>query len=224
MMEAGNVASDLFLQSGGGNVSVERVNGQLIVKTGGGQVHIGTAGGTTMETGAGNIEVNKCNGDLRANSGGGNLNLGDVDGTVTGGNRRRKGTAGQRAGRRKGHYRRRHGGVDESGAERARGDRSRSDHRAVRRGRESFQRLVSAYGGGKCSGVPAAQSGSECACLDGAGQRKRHQVGVSRVGHHFGGRAITVPKSMFGEGQLNGGGPILRVRTTIGQIDIRRSQ
>ena len=32
------------------------------------------------------------------------------------------------------------------------------------------------------------------------------------------------PKSMYAEGQLNGGGPILRVRTTIGQIDIRRSQ
>jgi hypothetical protein len=32
------------------------------------------------------------------------------------------------------------------------------------------------------------------------------------------------PKSMSAEGSLNGGGPILRVRTTIGQIDFRRSQ
>ncbi|HEX8801361.1 MAG TPA: hypothetical protein VF772_22245, partial [Terriglobales bacterium] len=31
------------------------------------------------------------------------------------------------------------------------------------------------------------------------------------------------PKSMSAEGSLNGGGPILRVRTTIGQIDIRQS-
>jgi hypothetical protein len=32
------------------------------------------------------------------------------------------------------------------------------------------------------------------------------------------------PKSMSAEGMLNGGGPILRVRTTIGQIDIRQGQ
>ena len=32
------------------------------------------------------------------------------------------------------------------------------------------------------------------------------------------------PKSMSAEGALGGGGPILRVRTTIGQIDIRRLQ
>ena len=27
---------------------------------------------------------------------------------------------------------------------------------------------------------------------------------------------------MFGEGQLNGGGPILRLRTTVGQIEIKQ--
>jgi hypothetical protein len=32
------------------------------------------------------------------------------------------------------------------------------------------------------------------------------------------------PKSAWAEGQLNGGGALLRVRTTIGQIDFRRLQ
>jgi len=32
------------------------------------------------------------------------------------------------------------------------------------------------------------------------------------------------PKAIFAEGALNGGGPILRVRTTIGQIDFRQLQ
>ena len=131
VMEAGSVGSDLYLQSGWRHVSVERVNGQFIVKTGGGKVHIGTSGGTSIETGAGNIEINKCNGDLRANSGGGNLNLGDVYGTVTGGNRRRKRSAGQRSGCGASHYGRRDGGVVQSRAERAGGDRGRGNHRAV---------------------------------------------------------------------------------------------
>jgi hypothetical protein len=30
------------------------------------------------------------------------------------------------------------------------------------------------------------------------------------------------PKAMYAEGALNGGGPMLRVRTTIGQINFRR--
>jgi hypothetical protein len=32
------------------------------------------------------------------------------------------------------------------------------------------------------------------------------------------------PKAMYAEGALNGGGPVLRVRTSIGQIAFRRSQ
>jgi hypothetical protein len=43
-------------------------------------------------------------------------------------------------------------------------------------------------------------------------------IAISSEGGQYG------PKSMFGEGQLNGGGPILRLRTTVGQIDIRQGQ
>jgi hypothetical protein len=32
------------------------------------------------------------------------------------------------------------------------------------------------------------------------------------------------PKAMFAEGSFNGGGPVLKVRTTIGQIAFRRSK
>ena len=43
-------------------------------------------------------------------------------------------------------------------------------------------------------------------------------LGMSSEGGQWG------PKSMFAEGALNGGGPVLRVRTTIGQIEIKRWQ
>jgi hypothetical protein len=54
---------------------------------------------------------------------------------------------------------------------------------------------------------------------NGAGIRSDFSgLGITSEGGQYG------PKSMFGEGSLNGGGPVLRLRTTIGQIEIRRLQ
>jgi hypothetical protein len=44
------------------------------------------------------------------------------------------------------------------------------------------------------------------------------ELRIGRQGGEFG------PQSMWAEGKLNGGGPLLRVRTTIGHIDFRKAQ
>jgi hypothetical protein len=44
------------------------------------------------------------------------------------------------------------------------------------------------------------------------------QIRITSEGGNYG------PKSMFAEGTLNGGGPVLKVRTTIGQIEFHRSK
>jgi len=223
VMEAGSLGSDLYLQSGGGNVSVERVNGQVIVKTGGGRVRIGTSGGTSIDTGAGNIEVTKCNGDLHVNSGGGNLNLGDVYGAVlaeTAGGSVRLASA-------QGGVRVITGGgtvellkVGQSAqVETGAGAITVQFVAGHNQFRDSFLHTAA---GDVVVYLPANLGVSVHASTELANGK-----GITSA---FPGLAITSeggnygPKSMYAEGPLNGGGPILRVRTTIGQIDIRRSQ
>jgi len=223
VMEAGNVGSDLYLQSGGGNVSVERVNGQLVVRTGGGRVHIGTSGGTSIDTGAGNIEINKCNGDLRANSGGGNLNLGEVYGTVlaeTGGGSVRLASA-------QGGVRVITGGGSVELYKVGESAQVETGAGAITvqfvAGQDKFKdSLLHTAAGNVIVYLPGNLGVSVHASTELANGKGIVSafpgVAISSEGGNYG------PKSMFGEGQLNGGGPILRIRTTIGQIDIRRLQ
>ncbi len=223
VMEAGSVGSDLYLQNGGGNVSVERVNGQLVVKTGGGRVHIGTSGGTTVETGAGNIEVGKCNGDLQANSGGGNLSLGDVMGSVlaqTAGGSVRLASA-------QGGVKVITGGGTVELMNVGQSAQVETGAGAITvkflPGRNHFKdSFLHTAAGDVVVYLPSNLGVNVHASTDLA-----NGAGITSA---FPGLAITSeggkygPKSMYGEGPLNGGGPILRVRTTIGQIEFRRLQ
>ena len=222
-MEAGNINADMVLDSGGGNVSVERVSGQLLVKTGGGKVRIGTAGPTTVETGAGNIEVGRCNGNLTASSGGGNLSLGDVSGTVSA----ESGGGSVRLGSAQGDVKVITGGGLVELWKLGQGAHVETGGGAITAqfvgGRNQFHDsyLHTAYGNvvvylPRDLGVNVHAS-TELA--SGTGIRSDYPgLAISSEGGQYG------PKSMFGEGQLNGGGPILRLRTTIGQIEIKRMQ
>jgi hypothetical protein len=222
-MEASNVMADLYFQSGGGNVSIDRATGQVVVKTGGGQVAIGTAGPTTVETGAGNVDVKRCNGDLRASTGGGNLNLGDVYGSVTadtGGGTVKLASA-------KGDVRVVTGGgavelmkLGQSAHVETGGGTITAQFVATR-SQFKDSMLRTAVGNvvvylPRDLGV-SVHASTEMA--NGAGITSAFPgLTISSEGGKYG------PKSMSAEGMLNGGGPVLRVRTTIGQIDIKQSQ
>jgi hypothetical protein len=202
---------------------VERVSGQLFIKTGGGKVKIGTAGATIVETAAGNVEIGKCNGDLRANSGGGNMNLGDVAGNVTvetGGGTVKLASA-------QGDVKVVTGGgmVDlmkvTQGAHVETGGGSITVQFVGGRGQFRDSNLHTAMGNVVVY-LPrdlgfSVHASTELA--NGYGIKSDFQgVAITSEGGQYG------PKSMFGEGNVNGGGPILRLRTTIGQISILRSQ
>ena len=222
-MEASNVTSDLYFQSGGGNVSIDRANGQVVVKTGGGRVSIGMAGPTTVETGAGNVDVKKCNGDLRASTGGGNLNLGDVYGSVTadtGGGTVKLASA-------KGDVRVVTGGgavelmkLGQSAHVETGGGTITAQFVATRsQFKDSMLRtavgnvvvyLPRDLGVNVHASTEMANGAGITSSLPG--------LTINSQGGQYG------PKSMSAEGMLNGGGPVLRVRTTIGQIDIKQSQ
>jgi DUF4097 and DUF4098 domain-containing protein YvlB len=219
-VEAGNLGGDLTLTSGAADVSVSNVGGQTQVKLNGGRVYIGSSRASTIQTGAGSIEVQKCMGDLHVISGGGNLYLGDVDGAVQaetqGGSVRLASATGPvqvtTGGGSVALYRLGRGAQVETGA---------------------GPIIVEFLGShGFTDSFLHTASGDVTVCFAGNLPVTVHATSDMASGHgilsEFPGLNITQqggqwsPRSMSAEGAINGGGPALRIRTTIGQIAFRR--
>lgn len=82
-INVGTVNSDLTIRTGGGRVSIGTVGGRLDASTGGESVHVENAKhDAKIETGGGNILVQNVGGDLRGSTGGGNIEIGNVAGTM----------------------------------------------------------------------------------------------------------------------------------------------
>jgi len=219
-VEAGNLGSDLTLTSGAADVRVANVSGQTQVSLGGGRVYIGSSRASTIQTGAGSIQVQKCVGDLHVISGGGNLYLGDVEGAVQ--------------------------AETEGGSVRL---ASASGPVRVTTGGGSVQ-LYNLSGGaqvetgagpifveflgkhGFTDSFLHTAAGDVTVCFAGNFPVTVHATSDMTIGYgifsEIPGLSITQqggqfsPKSMSAEGPLNGGGPTLRVRTTMGQIAFRK--
>ncbi len=219
-VEGGNLRADFTLSSGGGDVHINNIGGQARVTVGGGKVYIGTARGSTITTGGGGIEVRKCDGDLRASSDGGNLNFGDVSGTVqadTGGGSVRLASA--------------NGGVKVSTGGGSVELYNLGQGAQVETGAGPITvEFVRNHGVFTDSSLHTA-AGDVSVCLPGNLPVTVHASSDMTNGKgilsDFPGLKITTsgeygPKAMYAEGALNGGGPLLRVRTTMGQINFRR--
>jgi Putative adhesin len=219
-VDGGNLAADFTLSSGGGDVHINNIGGQARVTLGGGKVYIGTAKSSTITTGGGGIEVRKCDGDLRAASDGGNLNFGDVNGAVqaeTGGGSVRLASANGRVKVSTGGgsvelYNLGQGAQVETGAG------------------PITAEFVSNHGVFTDSSLHTA-AGDVSVCLPSNLPVTVHASSDMTNGRgilsDFPGLKITTsgeygPKAMYAEGALNGGGPLLKVRTTMGQINFRR--
>jgi hypothetical protein len=220
-MEAGNIVGDLSLESGSGAVSVQRVSGKLNVRTGGGKVWIGMTGPAMIQTGAGNIEVNKCLGDLNANSGGGNLNFGEVGGNLTA----ETGGGSVRLGSAQGYVKVITGGGAVELWKVGQGAYVETGGGAITTqfvgGRNQFRESYLHTTLGNIVVYLPRELGvnvhASTELANGGGIKSTFSgLTISSEGGQYG------PKSMFGEGQLNGGGPILRLRTTVGQIEIKQ--
>jgi hypothetical protein len=82
-INVGNVGADLEIRTGGGRVNIGSVGGRLKASTGGESIHLETAKrDAIIETGGGNISVQNVGGDLRGSTGGGNIEVGTVGGTL----------------------------------------------------------------------------------------------------------------------------------------------
>lgn len=221
-IEGGNLGNDFSVTSGAADVRVANVGGQTQVNLGGGRVYIGSSHASTIQTGAGSIQIQKCMGDLHATSGGGNLYLGDVEGSVTaqtqGGSVRLASATGPvsvttgggsvelfRVGR---------GAQVETGAGPIMvefiGNRSVTN---------SFLHTAS-------GDVNVCFSPNQGVSVHAQSDMASGQGVLT----DFPGLSVTwqggqyMPRSVWVEGAINGGGPLLRIRTTIGQISLRHCQ
>lgn len=82
-INVGTVNGDLGIRTGGGRVNIGTVGGKLNTSTGGESIHVDTVKrDAVIETGGGNISVQSVGGDLRGSTGGGNIDVGNVAGTM----------------------------------------------------------------------------------------------------------------------------------------------
>ncbi len=223
-VDIGNIGGGVDLNTGGGNIRVASSKGHVSARSGGGSVSVDTGDDMELHTGGGDIDVKKCTGPLQASTGGGNVDLGDVGGSVSistgGGNI---------------HLASSHGAVV---AHTGGGDielyKLSGTARADTGGGSITAEFIGA-GGSMGSGSYLHTSGGDIivylssdlklslrATIDMANGHELHsdfpEFKVSSEGGQWG------PKTIYAEGSLNGGGPLLKVRTTTGDIELRRAK
>jgi DUF4097 and DUF4098 domain-containing protein YvlB len=221
-IDVGNVGSDLNLHTGGGSIEIRAAKGKINAQSGGGSVVlISGLQGAVLETGGGSIEVRKCTGSVKATTGGGSIDMGDIGGPAeieTGGGSIRLGSA-------KGFVHADTGGgsIELNGVPGARAET----------GAGGIVAKFIASTGERTDSVLETSAGditvylaSDLALTIRASVElaNGHQIRsdfsdihITTEGGEYG------PKTVTAEGRLNGGGPVLKVRTTTGDITFRRA-
>jgi hypothetical protein len=82
---AHDVSGDLIASTAGGHITSGRIGGAATLKTGGGHIRVGSVGGIgRFETGGGNIYVERAGAELTSDTGGGQIEIGEVSGSIRG--------------------------------------------------------------------------------------------------------------------------------------------
>ena len=203
-IDVGNVASDVNLHTGGGSIKVNSAKGKIEAESGGGSVSIVSGmQGAVLETGGGSIQVERCAGRVKASTGGGSIDLGDIGGPVemeTGG-----------------------GSIELNGVPSARAETAAGGIVAkfvAANGEHHDSELETSAGDITVYLAPNVNISVRASIEVANGHNIRSDfpdIRVTTEGGDYG------PKTVTAEGSLNGGGPVLKVRTTTGDICFRRS-
>src|ERR1700676_757727 len=222
-IEVGSVAGDVNLETGGGNIKIASVKGEIKAQRGGGSVVVLSGlQGAVLETGGGSIRVEKCSGAVKATTGGGSVDLGEIGSSA----QIETGAGSIRLASGKGRVQAQTGGgsIQLDGAS--------SVQAETAAGGIVVKLLSSAGAGGHGNSTLETSAGDITVYLAndlaisiraeiemGNGHTIRSDfsdIRVSSEGGQYG------PKTVTAEGQLNGGGPVLKVRTNSGNVDFRR--
>src|SRR6266567_2990924 len=222
-IDVGNVGSDLTVKTGGGTIHIGSAKGKVIAESGGGNLDLVSGSqGASLETGGGSIQVQKCTGEVKASTGGGSIDLGEISG---GGATMETGGGSLKIASASGPVKAETGGgtIELYGVPVAHVETGAG---AV------IAKFISSTGGRGDSvletGVgditvylmPNVNLTIHASIEAAAGHRITSdfpEIKVSSEGGQWD------PKLVTAEGNLNGGGPVLKVRTTMGNIYIRRA-
>jgi hypothetical protein len=198
------------------------VKGKISAETGGGNVTVLSGEqGAVIEAGGGNVEIKRCTGRVKASTGGGNIDLGDVGGAAEIEYRRWQHPpgfsegSGTRADRRRQH---RFVGVPSARVETGAGAIT---VKLVNTGGERNDSMLETSAGDITVYIASDVAISVRASVDlGNGHHITSEfpdIQVASEGDQWG------PRTLTAEGKLNGGGPVLKVRTTTGDICFKRA-
>jgi DUF4097 and DUF4098 domain-containing protein YvlB len=221
-IDIGTVGGDLKLQTGGGNISIRSVKGNIRAQTGGGNVVVQSGEqGAVVEAGGGDVEIKRCLGKVKASTGGGSITLGDIGGPAdikTGGGSIRLTSAKGRVGANTGA-----GTVELYGVPSARVETGAGGItvKLINTGAERNDSLLETSAGDITVYIAADVALSVRASVElGNGHHIRSDfpdIHIASEGNQW------EPKTLHAEGSLNGGGPVLKVRTTTGDICFKRA-
>jgi hypothetical protein len=222
-IDVGNVGSDLTVKTGGGTIRIGSAKGKVVAESGGGDLELVSGSqGASLETGGGSIQVNKCTGEVKASTGGGGIDLGEINGGATmetgGGSLKISSASGPVKAETSG------GKIELWGVTVAH----------VETGAGSVIAKFISSGADRSDSVLETGVGDITVYLLPNVNVTVHASIEAATGHRIlsdfpeikvsseGGQWD--PKLITAEGNLNGGGPVLKVRTTMGNIYIRRAQ
>ncbi len=220
-IDVGTISGDIGLHTGGGSIEVHHANGKIVAETGGGSVEIQSGSqSASIETGGGSIEVRQCSGKVKVSTGGGSIDLGDIGGPAeidTGGGSIHLTSA-------KGHVSAQTGGggIELNGVPSVRAETGAGGIivKLVNTGAERRDSVIETSAGDITVYIAPDVAISVRANVDmGNGHRITSDfpdLHITSEGDQWG------PKTLTAEGKLNGGGPVLKVRTSTGDICFRR--
>lgn len=220
-IEVGSVGGDVTLQTGGGNIKIVSAKGKINAESGAGSlVVLSGLQGAVLQTGAGSIRVDKCTGKVRASTGGGSVDLGEIGGAAE----IESGAGSIRLSSAKGPVRVQTGGgsIQLDGAPSVRAETAAGGiiAKLLSPSGERSDSVLETTAGDITVYLSDNLPVSIRAAIELAnGHTIRSDfsdIHVSSEGGPWGPRTVTA------EGQLNGGGPVLKVRTSSGNINFRR--
>lgn len=219
-VRVGHVDGNVKIATGGGNIDLGEIGGTVTLETGGGNVHLESArGAVKAETGAGNITAQKCSSSLYAETGGGNIEIGDVGGDVemsSGGGRLKlassRGTVHADTGSGRMDLGRVSGGVKAETGAGGIAVAFAADSHFTDSELESPVGDVVVYLSPQLAAVIRATIESASG----------HTIITDFPEIHVTTEGEWGDKTVSAEGRLNGGGPMLNVKTSTGNIEFRR--